>query len=416
ANQAGVGLVNIIERLVNTTTAPIDVKYFYTIANANGCSNTDTVTVQVRPVPVAGFVADLSVCANATTTPIVFSSNIPGTIFNWVNSQPAIGLPSFGTGNIAAFTAINNTNSQLNAQISITPEIGGCKGNTLVAAKIAVNKAISNLTIQTAPAIACLNTPVGPFVGSVPFGGDGYSYAFQWQSSTDGVTFNNIAGANARLLTAPPVNPTVPSTWYRLTTTSGGCVGITAPVKVNTGSQPKIAVDNNDGFVINIGNSTQVFAYTLPGSIPVISWEWSPRNFVSNYLSDKPFLSPTSDTRFTVKATSIEGCSISDSFTIKVNKGFQIYPNNVLTPNGDGYNDTWKIKNIEFYTDNSVKVYNPNGQLVKSWDKSAPSGSYKGDWDGTVNGVKLPTGTYYYVIDLLGDGTVIVKGFLTILN
>jgi gliding motility-associated-like protein len=133
------------------------------------------------------------------------------------------------------------------------------------------------------------------------------------------------------------------------------------------------------------------------------------KNFVSNYLSNQPFLSPTVDTRFTVKVTNIEGCSASDSVTVKVIPGFKVYPNNVLSPNGDGYNDTWKIKNIEFYPANSIKVYNANSQLVKSLDR------YQGDWDGTVNGVKLSTGTYYYVIDL-NDGSAIIKGFLTILN
>jgi gliding motility-associated-like protein len=96
-------------------------------------------------------------------------------------------------------------------------------------------------------------------------------------------------------------------------------------------------------------------------------------------------------------------------------KGFQIYPNNVLTPNGDGYNDTWKIKNIEFYPNNSIKIYNSNGQLVKSLGLPSEPNGYKGDWDGKVNGVKLPTGTYYYMIDL-NDGSAIIKGFLTILN
>jgi gliding motility-associated-like protein len=405
ANPAGVGLVNINERLINTTTANIDVKYIYTISNSNGCSNTDTVTVQVKPVPVAGFVSDISICANTTTTPINFSSNIPGTIFNWVNSQPAINLPSTGIGNILPFTAQNNTSGQLIAQISVTPEVAGCKGNTIVAAKITVNKAITNLSIQTAPTIACPGVAVGPFIGSVPFGGDGYSYAFQWQSSTDGVTFINIPGAIARSLTAPPV--TGPTTWYRLNTVSGGCVANTTPVRVNEAAKPVFNITLIDGNTINVGNSTQAVVEVQPPG--AISYEWSPRNFVSNYLSDKPFLSPTTDTRFTVKVTNSDGCIASDSVLIRVIKGFQIYPNNVLTPNGDGYNDTWKIKNIEFYPKNNIKIYNANGANVISFT------DYQGTWDGKVNGTKLPTGTYYYMIDL-ADGSAIIKGFLTILN
>jgi gliding motility-associated-like protein len=239
----------------------------------------------------------------------------------------------------------------------------------------------------------------------VPFGGDGYSYAFQWQSSTDGVTFINIPGAIARSLTAPPV--TAPTTWYRLNTVSGGCVANTTPVRVNQAAKPVFNITLIDGNTINVGNSTQAVVEVQPPG--AISYEWSPRNFVSNYLSDKPFLSPTTDTRFTVKVTNNDGCIASDSVLIRVIKGFQIYPNNVLTPNGDGYNDTWKIKNIEFYPTNQIKIYNANGANVITFK------DYKGDWDGKVNGIKLPTGTYYYMIDL-ADGSAIIKGFLTILN
>jgi gliding motility-associated-like protein len=411
ANAAGVGLVSINERLVNNTTAPIDVRYVYTIANSNGCSNTDTVIVQVRPVPVAGFVADLSVCANANTSAITFSSNIPGTVFDWVNSQPAIGLTASGTGgSIPSFLAVNNSNSQLNAIISVTPRINGCIGNTITAARIAVNKAISSFSIQTAPTIACPGVGPGPFVGSVPFGGDGYSYAFQWESSTNNVTYNPIPGATTRQLpAAPAINI---STWYRLTTVSGGCVASTSPVRVNLMPKPVISITNNDNFIINIGNSTQLFA---SGGI---AYEWTPRNLVSNYLSSSPFVSPTSDTRFTVKVTNQEGCSDTLGVRIVVkNDSYQIFPNNVLTPNGDGYNDTWKIKNIEYYPNNTIKIYNSNGQLVQQLGVGAPgsAGGYNGDWDGKVNGVKLPTGTYYYNIDL-NNGAAIVKGFLTILN
>ena len=88
----------------------------------------------------------------------------------------------------------------------------------------------------------------------------------------------------------------------------------------------------------------------------------------------------------------------------------KIYPNNILTPNGDGYNDTWKVKNIEYYPDNSVKVYNVNSVLVRELP------NYKGDWDGTTTGgLKLPSGTYYYIITLK-SGEALEKGYLTILN
>jgi gliding motility-associated-like protein len=57
--------------------------------------------------------------AGATTTPI----NFPGTgcIYNWTNTNPSIGLPASGTGNIDSFTAVNTGNSPVTATITATP-------------------------------------------------------------------------------------------------------------------------------------------------------------------------------------------------------------------------------------------------------------------------------------------------------
>jgi gliding motility-associated-like protein len=88
---------------------------------------------------------------------------------------------------------------------------------------------------------------------------------------------------------------------------------------------------------------------------------------------------------------------------------------NEFTPNSDGANDLFRIDCIESYPGNELKVYNRYGALVYSKKK------YENDWDGTANvsgvinrGDMLPTGTYFYVIDI-GDGTV-KKGWLSIMR
>jgi gliding motility-associated-like protein len=43
------------------------------------------------------------------------------------------------------------------------------------------------------------------------------------------------------------------------------------------------------------------------------------------------------------------------------------------------------------------------------------SDGYTNPWDGTYNGKPLPSGTYYYVIDL-GNGDVPYKGDVTIIR
>ena len=402
SNAAAVGLVGISESLINTTTAPITVNYAYTLSSSNGCSNAQTVSVLVNPAPVASYIGTQSVCAGTVVNPIVFSSNIPGTIFNWFNTEPGIGLNAFGTGNIPAFTATNAATGQLTGQIQVTPIANGCSGSTITVAKITVNNPLRASTVESSPTMACPNVSVGPFTGSIPLGGDGYNYTFQWQVSTDSINYINLPGAVSRQLTAPAITAT---SWYRLNTLSGGCSIYTPAVKIPLMPNPVITITNNDNNSVSIGNSTQVFA---TGGI---SYTWAPKNLTSDYTSPNPFLSPTVDTRFTVLVTNQEGCTDTAGITITVTAGFAIYPNNIITPNGDGYNDVWIIKNIEYYPLNNIKIYNTNSQKVVEFNNYTNANA----WNGSVNSTKLPSGTYYYIITINPSGKQ-SRGFITILN
>jgi gliding motility-associated-like protein len=61
---------------------------------------------------------------------------------------------------------------------------------------------------------------------------------------------------------------------------------------------------------------------------------------------------------------------------------------NVFTPNGDGVNDVFEIKNIEKYPDSELKIFNRWGEEVFRYI------GYKNDWDGRG----IPDGTYYYLL------------------
>lgn len=100
-----------------------------------------------------------------------------------------------------------------------------------------------------------------------------------------------------------------------------------------------------------------------------------------------------------VQQTYIEGFS---------NNNLKQYVLNVLSPNGDGKNDTWLIKNIDDFPNNTVSVYDRSGRRVFN------EKSYKNTWNGTYNGTPLAQGVYFYVIEY-GNGTAALKGALTIL-
>lgn len=401
SNAANSGVVGIGESLINTTASSVTVPFTYEISNYNGCSNVEVLQVVVKPVPVVSILNDQSLCALDKTSPLVFTSTLSGTIYNWENSQPAIGLPANGTGNIASFTVVNNSSGQLIGQIRVTPNLNGCDGNPTLVANIIVNRAITSSFIELAPTVGCPGVPVGPLASSVPLGGDGATYVFQWEFSENGTTFQPLTNYITRQIFAPAITK---DTWYRMRTVSLGCSAITNAVKVLAKPKPVLKLENRDNYTVSIGNGTQVF---VTGASTYL---WTPATDISNSRSAAPFLSPKTNTTYKVTGTSVDGCVATDSVTIKVINGFLVYPNSILTPNGDGYNDLWKVKNIEFYPTNSIKIYNANGILVRTLD------NYKSDWDGTsLGGIKLTSGTYYYVISI-NEGEAIIKGFLTLLN
>ncbi len=124
-------------------------------------------------------------------------------------------------------------------------------------------------------------------------------------------------------------------------------------------------------------------------------------------------------TIFTVEAVDINGCFYNESFTVTVDdtqdecdKEFKVP--NVITPNGDGMNDTWAIEEFvvfpERYPNRVVTIYNRWGQMIYE-----SNNDYTNQFDGTYENEALPEGTYYYLIDF-GDRSEPMGGSITILK
>ena len=84
--------------------------------------------------------------------------------------------------------------------------------------------------------------------------------------------------------------------------------------------------------------------------------------------------------------------------------------NKVLTPNGDGRNDSWTISYKPEWEAPEVTVFNIYGQKVYH------SSKYQNDWKGTYNKSKLPNGSYFYLVEFNRSNTPPVKGILSILG
>jgi len=83
------------------------------------------VTLTVNALPTVMPPANQAVCAG-TLLAVNFTGSVSATL-NWTNSNPSIGLPASGTGNIS-FLATNSGNAPVVANLVVTPSLNGCTG------------------------------------------------------------------------------------------------------------------------------------------------------------------------------------------------------------------------------------------------------------------------------------------------
>jgi gliding motility-associated-like protein len=104
----------------------------------------------------------------------------------------------------------------------------------------------------------------------------------------------------------------------------------------------------------------------------------------------------------TVIARDVNGCGTGTTQVLVID-----YPH-FFTPNGDGYNDTWRVEGIETRPLAKIYIYDRFGKLLKQLNPLGPG------WDGTFNGENLPATDYWFTIRLdvvFGDAESIIKEF-----
>ncbi len=115
-----------------------------------------------------------------------------------------------------------------------------------------------------------------------------------------------------------------------------------------------------------------------------------------------------------VKITDALGCITHDTIEVKSNPAICITVYKVFSPNDDDIHEFWEIENIQLYPQALVLVYDRNGRQVFRRRNyiNAEDVAFGGE---DLNGQPLPSGTYYYVIDLENEDEVF-KGVLTIVR
>jgi gliding motility-associated-like protein len=416
---------------IKFTAAPVNggssAVYQWMVNGVNAGTNSDTFTSSTL---INGDKVSCDMISNAQcATPALVSSNSITMVIN-AYVTPSISI-STSTKQICLGNTVTFTASAING--GATPAYQWMLNGSGVGSNSAL---FSSNTLANGDVIECIltsnadcstiqsvnsnsitvkvNAPVTPSVtisvsqNSICYGtsvtftamtiNHGNSPAYQWlingiETGTDSDIFiSSSTKANdvvsCRLITdAPCAVPTV----------------VTSNTIVMVVNQPPV-VDAGDNKVIEKGNHIRLNA-TVSGNIADITW--SPSSGLDNAKILTPNASPVETISYTLTVQSTEGCISTDVIEVTVQNTIAVP--NTFTPNDDGTNDKWEIKNLADYTGCSVKVFNRWGQEVFQ------SRGYYNAWDGTKNGKRLPVGTYFYIINLDKNASPI-SGYVALLR
>jgi len=125
---------------------------------------------------------------------------------------------------------------------------------------------------------------------------------------------------------------------------------------------------------------------------------------------------PVGTTSVTYTFSDQGGKSSTCTFDVVVLKSDVLFEvSKVVTPDGDGINDVWTLANIEDFKSNTVVVIDRWGNKIY---QASGYDNVRTVWNGTnKNGTLVPTGTYFYTIEVRDQGKVIFrKGFIELIQ
>lgn len=217
-----------------------------TLAVTNECgATTDNTSILVTNAPDIVATTDKKYCGGIVTPAINFSSTIGTPVYTWKNSNPSIGLPANGSGNIPSFITVNNGANSVVATIIVTPYVNPkCSGvpDTFL---ITVNP--QPLAPATTPSfIYCLNTVASPFSATAATGDTLY-----WYNNI------NLTGGGT-IAPTPPTN--TPATLQYFVTQKNIFSCESGPANIGVTVNPAITGDS-------IGSKQNICANTIPATL-----------------------------------------------------------------------------------------------------------------------------------------------------
>ncbi|WP_242927041.1 gliding motility-associated C-terminal domain-containing protein [Pontibacter vulgaris] len=174
-------------------------------------SISNEVKITVTPLPTTPLADNTTTCQGSSTT-IAVKNASSGIVYQWHNA--ATGGSLLGTG-ITFTTGILTATTTYYVSATNTE---GCTSSTRRAVTVSISSPVANNTIATDQLI-CSGAIPARISGSMPGGGNGI-YTYQWQSSENGITYQDIAGATAQHYA--PTTAYFKTTWFRRKVTATG--------------------------------------------------------------------------------------------------------------------------------------------------------------------------------------------------
>ncbi len=230
--------------------------------SGQGCNNIKTSSTTVSaPVSTNQIQADQSICRGANASPLTGDDAGSAVTYLWQFST---------TSNSAGFSAAAGTNNAKDYILPSAPDTstwyrrvvnsGACT-DTSKTVLIKVNPVLQPGIVGDDQAFCTSGDPAA-FKEKKPASGGSGSYTYHWQSSTDNISFTNIADATSATYDAPAVSQT---TYYRriVSSAGSGCSdAVSDTIKVQIDTAPTVSNAGEDQQLCN------VTATTLNGNTP----------------------------------------------------------------------------------------------------------------------------------------------------
>ncbi|MFY7886062.1 MAG: T9SS type B sorting domain-containing protein, partial [Dolichospermum sp.] len=356
------------------------VTYVITPKIGTCIGSSQRVTITVKPLPSA-FANNLNaICSGEIANISVNSFNSNTGFIYTVEPNGALGASGGNTlsnpnGLVSLNqTLINNGNTQIIVKYIFTPILNGCNGLP-VTVSVPVNplpKPVLN------NGVICKDASGNVYQSFILNSGlSNTDHTFVW-------TFKNTAGV---VTTLPQNTGTITvnqegSYSVVATNTTTGCVSSPSNIATITSSLPATAINTQ---VSNLFTGASSITVSATGGTGTYLYQLDEGNY-----QESPVFTNVSAGLHTIKVIDTQGCTyLTTTVTVIDYMPF-------FTPNGDGYQDTWKI--IGLNQENAkIYIFDRYGKLLKQISGAENTNG----WNGIYNGNLLPATDYWFTIEYL---------------